>query len=151
MMSTEHKDMSWEQHFLAYRKALVKLTVAINIFKPEEDEDNFELEEVDELLKEGLIHRFEYTYIMACNTMKAYTEFQDNKSVSGHANVIRESGRKGLIADAEAWLEMEKTTGLTAHTYAESNTEDIFEKLIDSFYALFLAFEAKMMTLRTGK
>lgn len=148
-MSTEQKETNWELQFLAYRKALVKLTVAINIFKPEEDEENFELEEVDELLKEGLIHRFEYTYGMACDCMKMYAEFHGHKTISGTANMIREAFRMGLIADTEAWQKMITTISNAAHTYASSTTAEIFEKLIDSDYALFLAFETKMKTLRS--
>lgn len=150
-MSTEKKNIIWEKDFLAYRKALVKLTVALNIFKPEEDEENFELEEVDELLKEGFIHRFEYTFAMACSSMKAYTDFKDNKTISGSAHIIREANRMGLIADTEAWLEMIKSVSNAPHTYAHATTEEIFEKLIDSYYALFLAYEAKMKLLCTGK
>lgn len=149
-MSTEQKDIIWEQQFSSYRKALLKLTVAINIFKPEEGEENFELEEVDELLKEGLIHRFEYIFGMALNSMKAYIEFQRHKPVSGSANVIREAYHLGLISDAEAWLDMIKTISNASHTYSKTTTEEIFDRLIDSYYALFLAFETKMKLLRTG-
>ena len=150
-MSLGQKDIIWEQQFLAYRKALVKLTVAINIFKPEEGEENFELEEVDELLKEGFIHRFEYTSVLAWNSMKAYTEFQGHKPISGSANIIREAYKIGLIADSEAWLDMIKSINNAAHTYSQTTTEEIFEKLIDSYYALFLAFETKMKQLSIGK
>lgn len=146
-MSKELKDIVWEQQFLNYRKALVKLTVAINIFKPEEDEENFELEEVDELLKEGMIHRFEYTFALAWKCMKAFIEFKSHKTTSGYANVIQEAYQLGLIANTDAWLEMIKTISNAGHTYTGETTEEIFEKLIESYYALFLSFELKMKTL----
>ena len=150
-MNTEQQDLIWEQQFSSYRKALLKLTVAINIFKPDEDEENFELEEVDELLKEGLIHRFEYTYGLACNSMKAYAEFQSHKTISGITNIIREAYKLGLIADAEAWLDMMKTINNASNTYKEEMTEEIFEKLIDSYYALLVAFENNLKMLHIGK
>lgn len=143
-MSTEQKDITWEQQFLAYRKALIKLTVAINIFKPGEDEENFELEEVDELLKEGFIHRFEYTFGMACDSMKAYAESKNSKTISGNAHIIREASRLGIIENTEAWLDMIKTISSAPHTYSKITTEEIFEKLIDSYYVLLLDFEGKM-------
>lgn len=150
-MSIEQQYIIWEQQFLTYRKALAKLTVAINIFKPDEDEENFELEEVDELLKEGLIHRFEYTSGLAWNSMKAYAEFLDLKNNSGSANIIQEAFKMGLITNAEAWMDMIKTMSIAAHTYIEETTEEIFEKLIESYYALFLAFESKMKMLLSAK
>lgn len=150
-MSKEQIQAVWEQQFLAFRKALLKLTVAINIFKPEEDDENFELEEVDELLKEGLIHRFEYTFVMACDSMKAYAEFQGHKSMPGYAHIIKEANRTGLITDSDAWLDMVKTIGNAPHTYSKITTEEIFEKLIDSNYALLLAFETRMKLLQINK
>jgi nucleotidyltransferase substrate binding protein (TIGR01987 family) len=150
-MSIEQKDLIWEQHFLIFRKAFNQLTIAINIFKPEEDEENFELEEVDELLKEGLIHRFEYTFGLACSSMKAYAEFLGHKSSSDLAHVIRDANRIGLIEDVESWLEMIKTIGDAPSTYSKITTDEIFEKLIDSFYTLLFTFETKMKSLRTYK
>ena len=150
-MSTEQKDIIWEKQFVSFRKALLKLTVAMNIFKPEEDEENFELEEVDELLKEGLIHRFEYTFGLACDALKAFAEFKGHISTSGSGHIIREANKSGLILDLDAWLEMIKTIGNAAHTYSKTTTEEIFEKLVDSYYALFIALEAKMKMLRSVK
>lgn len=150
-MSSEQRDITWEEYFSDYRKALARLTVAINIFKPEEDEENFELEEVDELLKEGFIHRFEYTSVMAWNSMKAYVEHQEHKTVLGPANVIRQAHKLGLVSDPDAWMDVIKSLNITAHTYSKTTTEEIFEKLIDSYYALFLAFESKMRMLHTAK
>ena len=51
----------WQQRFNNYRKALVKLTQAVELLS-----DRIEREEaVDELLQEGLIQRFEYTHELA--------------------------------------------------------------------------------------
>jgi nucleotidyltransferase substrate binding protein (TIGR01987 family) len=150
-MHKEQKDIIWEQQFISFRQALAKLTIALNIFKPEEDEENFELEEIDELLKEGFIHRFEYTAVMAWNSMKAYVEFQDKIPVSDSVNVIREAFKMGLIADVDPWLDMMKTLSFTAHTYSSTTTEEIYEKMIDTYYTLFIALETKMKTLRTAK
>ena len=56
----------WQQRFNNYRKALVKLTQAVELLSGQFDRE----EAVDELLQEGLIQRFEYTHELAWKVMK---------------------------------------------------------------------------------
>ena len=66
---TERNDIRWEQRFSNYNKALKKLSEAIGLVKAElnnYDVINEESENIlTEIIKEGLIQRFEYTYEMA--------------------------------------------------------------------------------------
>ena len=55
------EDIRWIQRFSNYRKALVKFNQAIEIISMQLGLG----EEVDELLEEGLIQRFEYTHELA--------------------------------------------------------------------------------------
>ena len=68
----EEKDIRWIQRFDNYRKALRRLKQAVKILsgKPGVDGED----EVDDLLKEGLIQRFEYTHELAWKVMKDYAE-----------------------------------------------------------------------------
>ena len=54
----QNKDIRWVQRFSNYRKALVKLTQAVNIITGRVASKD----EVAALLKEGLIPRCEYTH-----------------------------------------------------------------------------------------
>lgn len=65
------EDIRWIQRFSNYRKALVKFNQAIEIISMQLDLG----EEVDELLEEGLIQRFEYTHELAWKVMKDYAEY----------------------------------------------------------------------------
>jgi len=38
---------------------------------------------LDEMIKEGLIQRFEYTHELAWNVMKDYSEYQGNSTIGG--------------------------------------------------------------------
>ncbi len=51
----QDKDIRWIQRFDNYGKALQKLTQAVNIVTT----GNSNTQDIDELLKEGLIQRFE--------------------------------------------------------------------------------------------
>ena len=74
------EDIRWEQRFSNYLKALEKLKQSIDYmlhdFEATKDvvpkaEDEVVL---NEMLKEGLIQRFEYTHELAWNVMKDYAE-----------------------------------------------------------------------------
>ena len=51
------QNIRWQQRFANYRKALVKLTQAVDLLSKQTGGETV----VDELLQEGLIQRFEYT------------------------------------------------------------------------------------------
>ena len=73
------EDIRWIQRFSNYRKALVKFNQAIEIISMQLDLG----EEVDELLEEGLIQRFEYTHELAWKVMKDYAEYQGYTDIQG--------------------------------------------------------------------
>ena len=58
---TENNDTRWVQRLSNYDKAVARLQNAANIIADEKHFDN----DADELLKEGLIQRFEYTQELA--------------------------------------------------------------------------------------
>ena len=65
------KDIRWEQRFSIYNSALKKLSEAIDYIKNDPEKRDYTIEAenaekvLDEIIKEGLIQRFEYTYEMA--------------------------------------------------------------------------------------
>jgi nucleotidyltransferase substrate binding protein (TIGR01987 family) len=148
-MKTEQKNPSWELTYMDYRKALTKLTIAITLFKPSE-EDNLELEEVEDLLKEGMIKRFEYTHELAWNVMKDYSSSKGNKAVKGAGDSSREGLKLGLINDADEWMAMLTSRKETLSMYNKKTAEDLFEKVLETYYLLLLKFEDKMEEIRTG-
>jgi len=60
-MNAEQKDIRWEQRFSNFQKAFRKFVVAVDVVR--EDINVGELHR--EILKEGLIQRFEYTHQLA--------------------------------------------------------------------------------------
>ena len=80
---TENKDIRWMQRFDNYRKALRLLGQAVEIVSQRVNED----EAVEDLLKEGLIQRFEYTHELAWKVMKDYAEYQGYTDIRGSRDV----------------------------------------------------------------
>lgn len=98
------KDVRWLQRFSNYRKALRKLGQAVDIVSEKMDWG----EEVDELLQEGLIQRFEYTHELVWKVMKDYAEYQGYTDIRGSRDAFRKALEMGIIDDAK-WMDLSKT------------------------------------------
>jgi nucleotidyltransferase substrate binding protein (TIGR01987 family) len=142
-MKEEQNKIYWVQRFSDFKRALAKLTIAIDILKPNE-EDNLELEEVDDLLKDGLFRRFEYTHELALNVIKDYAAFKGNKSIKGPEDATREGLKMGVIEDEGEWMDMLTTRNEILFFDNEKSAEEIFEKIQEHYYLLFLKFGEKV-------
>ncbi len=148
------QDIRWHQRFSNYVKALHKLEDAIKYIN-----DNFEIDSdtqntttvLDEIIKEGLIQRFEYTHELAWNVMKDYAESQGNNEVGGSKDSTREAFQLKLIEDGEAWMDMIKSRNKTSHTYNEVTADEIYHKILNDYFDLFLKFKIKMEEKRSGE
>ncbi len=149
------QDIRWEQRFSNYSKAVGKLRQAVKYIK-----DTFILEEVyvlqsesvlDEVLKEGVIQRFEYTHELAWNVMKDYAEYQGNATIRGSRDATREAFKMKLIINGEVWMEMIKSRNETSHTYNEQTANEIFLRIINDYYPAFEVFANIMEELKQGK
>jgi nucleotidyltransferase substrate binding protein (TIGR01987 family) len=156
MMNQE--DIRWEQRFSNFNKALKKLTQAVDFVKQEvlkEDELNEENENeiLDEIIKEGLIQRFEYTYELAWNVMKDYAYYQGGSSleIRGSRDAFRYAFQAGLIENGELWMEMISSRQMTSHTYDEETVEAIYTKIISAYHGAYLQFQKTMEEIRSGE
>lgn len=151
------RDIRWEQRFSNFRKALKKLSEAVLYIRNEIDEKEVEIqsdedikEVLGEIIKEGLIQRFEYTYEMAWNVMKDYALYQGNSELAGSRDAIRYAFSTNLIKDGEMWMDMMKSRIKTSHTYNEETANEIYLKIINEYYDAFNEFEKVMEEKRTG-
>lgn len=138
----DKKDIRWIQRFKNYRKALNRLTKAVNIVTEQINGDA----EVDDLLKEGLIQRFEYTHELAWKVMKDYAEYQGYTDIRGSRDAFRKAFEIGLITD-KRWMESIEDRNLTSHNYDNETAEEIYEAIVDVYYPLFVDFEKIMLPL----
>jgi nucleotidyltransferase substrate binding protein (TIGR01987 family) len=148
-------DIRWEQRFSNYRKAVEKLSQAVMYIKEKFDEENKDIDQadsvLDEVLKEGLIQRFEYTHELAWNVMKDYAEYQGNANIRGSRDATREAFKISLVDNGEVWMDMIKSRNETSHTYNEETADEIFLKIIDEYYPAFEKFTFAMEGLQSGK
>ena len=135
------KDIRWIQRFNNYRKALEKFNQAVDIISNKMEWG----EEIDDLLEEGLIQRFEYTHELAWKVMKDYAQYQGYTNIQGSCDAFRKAFEMGIIEN-EAWMESINDRNLTSHNYDDETVAEILKAIIDTYALLFNDFEKKMLS-----
>ena len=121
------------------------------IHKNFENDEEYTDRVLDEMIKEGLIQRFEYTHELAWNVMKDYAEYQGNSTVGGSRDATREALQLQLIKDGEVWMDMIKSRNKTSHTHNEEIANEIYAKILKEYYHVFESFRNIMEEKRSGK
>jgi nucleotidyltransferase substrate binding protein (TIGR01987 family) len=147
----------WQPRFSNFEKALQKLSQAIEYIKQNFTDKNDPIDDskygfvLDEMIKEGLIQRFEYTHELAWNVMKDYAEYQGNVNVGASRDASREAFQLKLVSDGKVWMNMIGSRNKTLHTYNEETADEIYDKIINEYYAAFLDFHKNMEAKRSGE
>lgn len=148
-------DIRWEQRFANYRKAFYKLDEAIARIREEypiQDDGSIEDDDfLDDIIKEGIIQRFEYTHELAWKVMKDFLEEVGDVKTYGSKDATKEAFAAELIKDGDVWMEMIKSRNKTSHTYHEATADEIFFKVIHDYHREFVAFLNTMEEKRSGK
>ena len=148
------QDIRWQQRFSNFVKAYSKLDQAVQKIQEEypikEDgtieEDSF----LDDIIKEGLIQRFEYTHELAWNVLKDFLENAGNNNIFGSKDATREAFAAGLITNGEVWMDMIKSRNKISHIYNKETADDIFMKIVNHYHQEFNLFKNRMEALQSG-
>lgn len=116
------KEVRWRQRFENFKAAFFKFSQAV------ENSDN-----LDELSKEGLIQRFEYTFELAWKTIKDYLESK-GEIVKFPREVLKKAFQTEIINDGELWLQMLEKRNLMSHIYDEHVFNEIFALIKDVYF-----------------
>ena len=143
---TSMNDIRWEQRFSNFNKALKKLSEAIGYVKNKPKE-----EVLDEILKEGIIQRFEYTHELAWNVMKDFLLEIGDVTLYGSKDATREAFKTELIKDGDVWMEMIKSRNKTSHTYNEEIAQEIYLKILNEYHSAFIQFQEVMEGKKSGE
>ncbi|MXZ91289.1 MAG: nucleotidyltransferase [Chloroflexi bacterium] len=123
-MSTE---VRWHYRFRNFSRAYTLLREALER----------EVAELNELEREGVIQRFEYTFELAWLTLKDRLEYDGVVLATvTPRNVIREAFAAKLITDGAAWTDMLTDRNLMSHTYDFARFETVIENIRNRYLAL---------------
>lgn len=90
------------------------------------------LQAKDELDKDGVIQRFEFTFEQMWKCLKIF--LQDNGiECKSPKECLKSAFRIGLLVNEEGFLDMLEDRNLTTHLYNKEKSEKIFQKIKDSY------------------
>jgi nucleotidyltransferase substrate binding protein (TIGR01987 family) len=141
----EQQDIRWIQRLSNYNKAVARLQDAVAITSA----NNGFGKETDDLLKEGLIQRFEYTQELAWKVMKDYEEYQGYTDIQGSRDAIRKALQMGII-NSPAWMNTIYSRNLTSHCYDEKEFNTILQQITVDYLPIFVSFSEKMNSIKTA-
>ncbi|MBV1821877.1 nucleotidyltransferase substrate binding protein, partial [Bacteroidales bacterium MSK.15.36] len=85
--------------------------------------------EKNELLRDGIIQRFEFTFELAWKTLKEVFEDEGLIGLNSPKSVLKEAFSAGIIQDEKLWMNMLMDRNSTSHMYSESNAIEICKNI----------------------
>ncbi|MBR0574426.1 MULTISPECIES: nucleotidyltransferase substrate binding protein [Pasteurellaceae] len=116
------KNTRFKQRLENFEKAFLQLQKAVS-----------RADELDDLSKEGLIQRFEYTFELAWKTLKDYLESEGEITTSPR-QVLKQAFKMNLLDNGELWITMLDKRNLMAHTYNEDYFKQVFESIVNQYF-----------------
>jgi len=85
-------------------------------------------EVVDDIIYDGVIQRFEFTFELSWKLMKLFLEYTGINDIKSKRATIKEAFAYGLIEDGEEWIDMLVDRNKTSHIYDEEEAKYILRK-----------------------
>ncbi|AEW76315.1 nucleotidyltransferase substrate binding protein [Aggregatibacter actinomycetemcomitans] len=133
----QQDDVRWKQRFENYKRALNQLETALHEYA----DTNLDI------IKEGIIQRFEFTHELAWKLMQDILQAEGVVDILGSRTATRMAFNRGLIQQGDIWLEMVKSRNITVHTYDEKILAQEFSKIMTLYLPLFLQFKQRVEQL----
>lgn len=120
------QEVRWQYRFRNFSRAFSLLREAVDA----------EIDELNQLEREGVIQRFEFTFELSWQLLKDRMEY-DGLFISPVTprNVIREAVAAGLISQGDTWIDMLVDRNSMSHTYNFAT----FERVIGNIQARYLS------------
>jgi len=130
-------DIRWKQRFTNFKKAFLQLKQAVETYD----------DSAEDIIKEGVIQRFEFTHELAWKVMKDFLEYEGYQNINGSRSATRQAFNIGLIDEGQVWMNMIESRIRTVHTYHEDVLEMEYKNVTSTYFLCFAAFHEKMLTL----
>lgn len=117
----------WNEKLNDFEKTINRLQEAIK-----ESNENPSISSI----KDGIIHRFEFTYELCWKLMKYFLENEGIEEAKSPRSTFREAFQYGLITDGNDWIDMLKDRNLTSHVYDEDLADEIYDKIKNKYFTM---------------
>ena len=107
-------------------------------------EGSLKMDVLDDLARDGLIQRFEFTFELAWKTLKSCFEEEGLMGLNSPKTVLREAFAAGLIQTEEVSLAMLEDRNSTAHIYSEVLASKICQRIQERYIDCFAELAEKL-------
>jgi len=128
------ENVRWKQRFSNYRKAYSQLKQALTDYD----------DSAPDIIKEGILQRFEFTHELAWNTLKNYLEYEGHQNIAGLRSATKLAFNLGIISNGQTWMDMIESRYRTVHAYDEKLLEQEYQKVRNRYAACFEQFLDEM-------
>ena len=119
----------YKERFEDFEKALKKLKQAF-------------LEEANELVIDGTLQRYEFTFELAWKTIKDYLEYNGIVSnIASPRNIIQQAYQSKIIKNGDIWIQMMLDRNSLSHLYDEQKSKEIYENIKNKYLKQFDDFD----------
>ena len=140
----EEIDIRWQQRLSNDAKAVDRVGDAIARLRASDGEDPG----LDEMMRDSLIQRFEFSHELAWKLMKDYEEYQGISGIRGSRDAIRNALQIGLADDPE-WMETIELRNQTSHRYDEEMVKEATKVIMEKFYPLMKKLREVMIEIKS--
>jgi len=107
-----------------FNKSLLKLKEGLN--EPE-----------TEIVIDGILHRFEFTFELSWKMIKDYLEYLGISEKTGSPReIIKLAFKHGIIKQGDEWIDMMLSRNSLSHLYDENMSRNIYEKIKHKYIIL---------------
>lgn len=125
----------YEERKQDFNKAVERLKEALEI-------------EENEIVIDGAIHRFEFTFELAWKTMKDYLEYIGIiQGIGSPREIIKTAYENGIIRDGDNWIKMMLARNSLSHLYDEEKSREIYLEIKESYFKLLQELNDKFSTI----
>lgn len=122
----------FQERLSDYKKAVDRLEEALK--EPE-----------SEIVIDGVLHRFEFTFELAWKTVKDALEYLGLVDRTGSPRENIQIGfRHGIIENGEKWIEIMLSRNSLAHLYDEKTSREIYKKIKEEYIQEFKKLREKL-------
>ena len=94
-------------------------------------------EEETQIIIDGILHRFEFTFELGWKTLKDYLEYMGIIEKTGSPREVIQSGfKQGIIENGEMWIKMMLSRNTLAHLYDEEESRKVYKLIKEDYITL---------------
>ena len=114
-----------------YKNALTRLKEALQ-------------EEPSEIVIDGILHRFEFTFELAWKCIKDYLEYMGiSEKIGSPRENIQLAYKNGTISDGDLWIEMMLARNSLSHLYDEQQSRQVYNDIKSKYINAFEELDEK--------